>query len=132
MTYKAHEAVRVPLPAEGGNAVSHDGLLAASALGGEHVEVVLLAVGLAILLHEASAGKVLAALGAEKVVRVPGPAQGVDTLVTDGAVAIGALGGEEIVEALLAVRAGILLEERGGAKRLAALEAAETLWMPSL
>jgi len=79
-----------------------------------------------------TSSKVFAALGAEEVVRMPGPAQGVDALIADGAIAVRALGGEEVVEALLAVGARVLLEEGGGAQGLATLEAAEALWVPGL
>lgn len=74
--YPADEAVRVPLAVEGRYVVLHDGAVAAAALGGEHVEVVLAAVGLAVPLVEALLAELLAALGAEEVLRVPGLLQG--------------------------------------------------------
>lgn len=60
-----------------------------------------------------TSSKVLSALRAEEVVRMPGPSEGVDALVTNGAIAVRALGGEEIVETLLTVGARVLLEEGG-------------------
>jgi len=66
-----------------------------------------------ILNQDRTSSKVLAALRAEEVVRMPSPAEGIDALIADGAIAVGALGGEEVMEALLAVRARVLLEEGG-------------------
>lgn len=62
----------MPLAVEGGDVVLHDGPVAAAALGREHVEVVVAAVGLAVTLVEALLAELLAALCAEEVLRVPG------------------------------------------------------------
>lgn len=70
--YPANEAVGVPLRVEGGNVVLHDGPVAGPALGGEHVEVVVAAVRLALALVEALLAELLAALRAEEVLHVPG------------------------------------------------------------
>lgn len=61
----------MPLGVEGGDVVLHDGSVAATALGSEHVVVVVFAVGLAILLVEALVAEGVAALAAEEVLRVP-------------------------------------------------------------
>jgi len=52
--YHADKARRMPLAPEARDAVGHDGLLAAAAFGCKHVEVVLLAVRLSVLFHEAA------------------------------------------------------------------------------
>lgn len=71
-TNPADEAVGMPLGAEGGHVVLHDGAVAAAALGSEHVKVVVTAVRLAVALVEALLAKLLAALRAEEVLGVPG------------------------------------------------------------
>ena len=65
----------MPLAVEGRDVVLHDGAVTTSALGREHVEVVLAAVGLTVALVEALLAELLAALGAEEVLRVPGLVQ---------------------------------------------------------
>jgi hypothetical protein len=72
VAYPANKTVRMPLAVEGRYVVLHDGAVASAALGGEHVEVVVPAVGLAVPLVEALLAELLAALGAEEVLRVPG------------------------------------------------------------
>lgn len=76
VSYPTNEAVRVPLGVQGGYVVLHDRAVATTAFGCEHVEVVVAAVGLAIALVEAVLAELLATLGAEKVLRVPGLFQG--------------------------------------------------------
>lgn len=80
-TYSANETVRVPLSVQGGNVVFHDWAVAATALGREHVEVVVPAVRLAVPLVEAVLSELLAALGAEEVLHVPGLLQGSHTFL---------------------------------------------------
>lgn len=60
------------LTVECGNVILHDGAIAAGALWCEHVEVVVTAVGLAVAFMEAVVAELLAALGAEEVLGVPG------------------------------------------------------------
>lgn len=71
-TYPADEAVRMPLTVQRGYIVLHDGPITATAFGREHVEVVLAAIGLAVPLVETLLTELLAALGAEEVLSVPG------------------------------------------------------------
>lgn len=62
----------MPLCVERGDIVLHDGLVAAAALGREHVEVVGAAVRLPVALVEAVLAELLPALRAEEVLCVPG------------------------------------------------------------
>lgn len=62
----------MPLGVEGRDVVLHDGPVASSALGGEHIEVVVAAVGFALAFMKAFFSKLLTALGAEEMVHVPG------------------------------------------------------------
>lgn len=71
-TYPAHETVRMPLAVQCRDVVLHDGPVAPVALGGKHVEIIVTAVRLAVALVEPIFAELLAALGAEKVLRVPG------------------------------------------------------------
>ena len=61
----------MPLAVQGGDVVLHDGPVAPVALRREHVEVVVAAVRLAVALVEPVLAELLAALGAEEVLRVP-------------------------------------------------------------
>lgn len=122
----------MPLSVEGGDVVLHDGGVAAATLGREHVEVVVPAVGLAVLLVEAVLSEGVAALGAEEVLRVPRLVQRRHTFVKDGAVAVGTAGGEEVVVVGFAVRLAVALEEVAGAQLLVAVGAGEVLGVPGL
>lgn len=128
----ADEALRVPLCVEGGDVVVHDGRVAAATLGREHVEVVVAAVRLPVLLVEAVVAERVPALGAEEVLRVPGRVQRRHAFVEDGAVAVGAARGEQVVVVDLAVRAAVALEEVLGAQLLVAVGAREVLGVPGL
>lgn len=81
---------------------------------------------------EALLAELLAALGAEEVLRVPGLVQRRDALVQDGAVAVGAARAEEVVVVRLAVREAVALKEVAGAQLLAAVVARKVLRMPGL
>ena len=70
-TYPADEAIGMPLAVESRDVALGDGRGTAFALQGEHGQVVLLAVGLAVLLLESILAELAAALGAEKVIRMP-------------------------------------------------------------
>lgn len=70
-TNLADEAVRMPLRVERGDVILHDGFIAATALGREHIKVVRAAVRLAVPLMEPVFPELLAALGAEEMLRVP-------------------------------------------------------------
>lgn len=71
----------MPLRAEGGHVVLHDGAVAATTLGSEHVKVVVAAVWLAVTLVEALLAELLAALRAEEVLGVPGLLQSCHTFL---------------------------------------------------
>jgi hypothetical protein len=60
------------LTVECGNVVLHDSTVAAGAFWREHIEVVIAAVGLAVAFMEAIVAELLATLGAEEVLSVPG------------------------------------------------------------
>lgn len=60
------------LTVERGNVVLHDGAIAAGAFWCEHVEVIVAAVSLTVTFMEAIVAELLAALGAEEVLGVPG------------------------------------------------------------
>lgn len=62
----------MPLAVQRRNVILHDGPIAPVTLWGEHVEVVVAAVRLAVTLVEPVLAELLTALGAEKVLRVPG------------------------------------------------------------
>jgi len=61
----------MPLGVEGRNVVLHDGRVAPATFWGEHVVVILSAVGLAVLLVETVLAERVPALGAEEVFGMP-------------------------------------------------------------
>lgn len=62
----------MPLAVKSGDVILHDGTVATSAFGRELIEVIVSAVGLSFTLMEALLSELLAALGAEEVLGVPG------------------------------------------------------------
>lgn len=70
-TYFAHKAIRMELTVERADVIFHDCTIAASALGSEHVKVVLFTVRLTVLFMKTIVAKLLTALNAEKVLGVP-------------------------------------------------------------
>lgn len=66
----------MPLGVQGRDVVLHDGTVAAIALGSEHIEIIVAAVGFAITFMEAIFTELLATLGTEEMFRVPGLIQG--------------------------------------------------------
>lgn len=70
-TYPADETIGMPLSVESRNVTLGDGRIATFALESKHGKVVLFTVGLSILLLEAILAELAAALGAEKVIRMP-------------------------------------------------------------
>jgi hypothetical protein len=133
-TYSAHEAVGVELTVERWNVVFHDGTIASCAFRRKHVEVVVAAVRFAVTFMEAIIAELLAALGAEEVLGVPGLVQSCHAFLTEekenrleqsdcgwlnvsgiyiqnGAVAVGASWTEEIVIVGFAVWISIAFEE---------------------
>jgi len=131
-TYPADEAVRMPLRVQRRDVVLHDGPVAAIALRGKHLEVVVAAIGFAIALMESLLAELLAALGAEEVLRVPGLVQRRDALVQDGAIAVGAPRAKQIVVVRFAIGEAVALEEIAGSQLLAAVVARKVLRMPGL
>lgn len=128
----AHETIRMPLAVQRRDVVLHDGPVAPVALGGEHVEVVVAAVRFPVALVEPILAELLAALGAEEVLRVPGLLQGRYAFIQNWSIAVGTTWTEQIVIVRLAVRVAIALEEVPGAQLLVAVVAREVLRMPSL
>ena len=88
LTLLAHKAVGMPLQVERGDVVLGDRGVAAAALGGELLEVAGLAEGGVVLLVETVVAELVAALGAEEVLRVEGLVEGRDALVQDRALAV--------------------------------------------
>lgn len=80
-TYPAHETIRVPLAVQGGDVVLHDGPVASVALQREHIDVIVATVRFAVALVEPILTELLATLGAEKVLRVPGLLQCCDAFL---------------------------------------------------
>lgn len=66
----------MPLAVKRWDVVLHDSAVAASAFGRELIEVVVSAVGLSFAFMEALLSELLAALGAEEVLGMPGLLQG--------------------------------------------------------
>lgn len=62
----------MPLRVECGDVVFHDGFVAATALGCEHIEVVRTAIRFAVPFMEPVLSELLPALSTEEVLRVPG------------------------------------------------------------
>ena len=135
LTLLAHKAVGVPLQVERGDVVLGDRGVAAAALGGELLEVAGLAERGVVLLVEPVVAELVAALGAEEVLRVEGLVEGRDALVQDWALAVTAPEvrmilrkkeekGEtrpwtkETVVVLLTVRSALSLKEVLGAQLL--------------
>jgi len=74
--YPADETAGMPLGGQGRHVVLHYGLAAPSALGREHVEVIVSTVRPAFALVESFLAELFAALSAEKVFGVPSLLQG--------------------------------------------------------
>lgn len=126
----ADEAVWMPLHVEGGDVVLSDGVAATSALGGELLEVAVLAVGAIILLMETIISKLFSTVCTKKVLRVPSLVQSRNTLVQDRTLAVAAPGGEQMMVILFTVRFSIPFKEVPGAELLVAVAAVEMLRVP--
>lgn len=124
------EAIGMPLCVERGDIVLHDGFAAAAALWREHVEVIVAAVRFAVPFVEPVFTELLATLGAEEVLRMPGLLESCHAFIKDGTVAVGTSRGEEVVVVRLAVGAAVALEEVPGSELLSAVGAREVLRMP--
>ena len=84
----AHKAVGMPLQVERGDVVLGDRGVAAPALGGELLKVASLAEGGVVLLVETVVAELLAACGAEEVLRVESLVKGGNAFVQDRALAV--------------------------------------------
>jgi len=84
LAYPADEAAGMPLSGQGRHVVLHYGPSASTALGSEHVEVIVFAVRATFALVESFLAELFSALGAEKVFRVPGLLQGRHTFLKTG------------------------------------------------
>lgn len=130
--FPAHKALRVPEGVEGRNVVLQDGPGTAATFGGEHVKVILPAIGLAIFLMEPFGTKEGSTLGTEEVLRVPRSVKGCHHFIQDGAIAVVAAWREEVVIVLFTVGLSIPLKEVPGSNLLLAVGADEMLWVPRL
>jgi len=128
----ALEMLWMPLRAQGRNAVSTHWLTAASTFGSEYVVEISLAVGSAIALEKHAVFKGTEALCADEVFRVPFLANGRDTTVSDGLVAVSALGAAHLLVASLAGGSIVVLEKQPRSDRAAAGAARKMLRMVSI
>lgn len=122
----------MPLAAERRHIVLGDWPLAAAAFRREHVEVVVATERLAVLLVKALLAELLAALCAEKVLRVPCLLQRRHAFIEYGSIAVGATGREQVMIVGLAVGISVALKEVARAQLLGAVRAGEVLRMPRL
>lgn len=129
--FPADEAIRMPLCVQCGDVVLHNGFVASAAFWCEHIEVVGPAIGLAIALVEAILAELLATLGTEEVLSVPGLLQSCYAFIQDRSIAVSASRRKEVVIIRLAVWPAVLLEEVPRAQLLGAMSASEVLRMPS-
>lgn len=128
----ANEAVRMPLTIKRRYIIFHDSTIATTALGCEHVEIVLAAIGLAIPLVETLLSELLAALSAKEVLGMPSLLQGGHTFIKNGPVAVSATRREQIMIVRFAVRMTLPLEEVPCTQLLVAVSTCEMFWMPRL
>lgn len=88
-----------------------DGESAGEALGGEQFVPVGFAVGIALLKEERAISEQLSAVGTLEALRMELFANGVQAVTLDSDVALAAEGGQELLEAVLAVQIALLLDE---------------------
>ena len=141
----------MPLCVKSRDVILHDGPIAGTALGCEHVEVIVAAVGLSLSFVEAFLAELFPALGAEEVLHVPrllqsghaflqhfskviegGRHGGRDTYIQDRTVTVSTSGTEQVVVVRFAVRLPIPFEEVARPQLLGAVGAREVLRMPRL
>jgi hypothetical protein len=108
---RANKVFGVPLLVQGVDAPARHRLAAPSAQRPCHLVVVDLTVRLPLVLKKRTPRECLVAVEADKVVRVPLLAEGVDAVSFDGLVARGTAGSEEGEEVGLAVGDTVLLKE---------------------
>lgn len=146
----------MPLPIQRWNVVLHDRAIAPAALWRKHVKVIVPTIRFAVPLVESLLAKLLPALGAEEVLRVPRffqrshaflkerknpshvkiwktkvPNLSSFLYIQDGSVAVRASGTEQVVIIGLAVRVSVPLEEVPRTQLLVAVIASKVLRMPS-
>lgn len=123
----------MPLDVHGNDGAVGDRLLALGAPGGEHILIVLLAVGLSIALVERLIGQgLLASSAAAEASFVPALAHGADGPLKDRLLASGTGVGVALHEALGAHRLPVLDVEGGVLDLLLAVAAEEVFRMPGL
>jgi len=126
----AVEAVRVVLVPKGLHARAVDGLAAAAALGPKELHEILLAVRQALVLDKGLALQLGVAVVATKVLRVPDLATSLDVVLQDGLAAGAAVGQEQLLVVLPAVKVVLLDEEGLVGQVLVAVRAVEVLRVP--
>lgn len=131
-TYPADKAIGMPLRVQCRDIVLHDGTIAAIALGCKHLKVIGAAIGFAITLMETILTKLLATLGTEEMLRMPGLIQCGHTLIQYGTIAVRTTWTEEIMIIWFTVGESITLKEVTCAQLLTAMIACKVLRMPSL
>lgn len=128
----ANKVLGVPLLVKRIDTAAGDSLAASRAERSCLLVVMNLAVWLASELEECAPSKTLLAVLAHEMFRMPLLSDGVDAFALDGLVAPSAPSRKHAVEATLAIRAGVSLEERSTLKRLQALGADEVVHVPFL
>lgn len=128
--FLAVKAPCVPIFAQRLNVLIRHCLLAVRALWSKHVEVILLAVSLPIVLVKHAVLKLTSTLAAKEVIGVPDFAQRCDALVRDHAVAVSTSRTKEFSIILCAVREPFMLEKRQAPQLLLAVPTDEAIRMP--
>lgn len=126
----ADKAIGMPLSIQSRDVVLCDWPVATTTFGREQLEVVIAAVGFAILLMEAPLAELRPAVGTEKVLRVPCLVQGSHAFIQNGTIAVGTSWGEDVVVVCLTVRLIVPLEEILGAQLLVAVSTHKVLRVP--
>lgn len=120
----------MPLRVQRRDIILHDGFIASTAFGCEHIEVISTAVRFAVSFVEPVFTELLPALSTEEVFRVPRLLQRRHAFIEDGAVAVSASRREQIMVVRLAVWSAIALEEVPRAQLLVAVGAGEVFRVP--
>lgn len=127
-----HEVVRVEFGPHGGDAAAQDRLLAGLTHAAAGLVVVGLAQRLTLVFEEAAVHKGAVALPTYEALWVPERVESRDVVFQDGLAAALTAGSKQSQKALLAVLLALTVMETFLSKRPAALDAAETLWVPVL
>lgn len=131
-TYPADKAIGMPLRVQCRDIVLHDGTIAAIALGCKHLEVIGAAIGFAITLMETILTELLATLGTEEMLRMPGLIQCGHTFIQYGTITVRTTWTKEIMIIGFTVRESIAFKEVTCAQLLTAMIACKMLRMPCL